>query len=199
MTTLFVAVFSVLLVERGVELILAERNRRWALRRGGREFGGWHYPLIVGMHGLFYFSLLSEWWMRSRTLNRWWPLWLGLLVAAQLTRVWVIASLGRFWNTRIIVLPGLEQVDTGPYRHVRHPNYLVVIVELLVVPLLFRAWITAAVFTPLNLLLLRIRIREEEAALNWAAPGRTGLRPRFIPRLSRTGRPPGVDRGSRSG
>jgi methyltransferase len=198
MIGLFPAVMAFLLVQRAAELVLAERNRRWVLSRGGREFDSWHYPLIVGMHILFYISLLLEWWIGSRALSTLWPLWLALLVVAQLARVWVITSLGRFWNTRIIVLPGFEPVRTGPYRFVRHPNYLVVVVEILIVPLMFRAWVTAAVFTLLNLTLLGLRIREEEAALSWATEGRMKPGPRFTPRLSRVGRVSGVDDGSRS-
>jgi methyltransferase len=200
MIGLFPAVMTFLLVQRAAELVLAERNRRWVLSRGGREFGSWHYPLIVGMHILFYISLLLE-WIGSPALSTLWPLWLALLVVAQLARIWVVTSLGRFWNTRIIVLPGFAPVRTGPYRYVRHPNYLVVVVEILIVPLMFRAWVTAAVFTLLNLILLGLRIPEEEAALSWATEGRMNLRPRFTPRpsrIGRAGRAAGIDDGSRS-
>jgi methyltransferase len=198
MTILFAAVMAVLLVERGIEVILAKRNRRWILKRGGKEFGGWHYPLIVGMHILFGCSLVWEWSTGPRTPSKFWPIGLIVLVLAQLARGWAMASLGRFWNTRIIVLPGFEPISKGPYRFVRHPNYVVVAMEILVLPLMFRAWITAGVFTLLNTVLLGIRIREEEAALTWAAGGGIKTPPRFIPHFFRSGAASGVDGTVRS-
>jgi methyltransferase len=93
-----------------------------------------------------------------------WPM-LGLVVAAQVLRWWCIRTLGRRWSTRVVVVPGLPLVDTGPYRVLRHPNYLAVVVEGIALPLVHSAWVTAAVFTALNLALLRVRVRVEETAL----------------------------------
>jgi methyltransferase len=162
---MFAALVIVLLCQRAAELFLAEKNRRWALERGGKESGQDHYPLIVGMHALFYVSLVLEYRYLSKGWNSAWPFWLALLILTQLFRVWCIASLGRFWNTRIIVIPGVKRVTTGPYRWLRHPNYVVVAVEILIIPVLCGCYLTALAFTLANLLVLRIRIREEESAL----------------------------------
>jgi len=102
---------------------------------------------------------------------------------AQALRVWAILSLGRRWNTRIIVIPGLKPVARGPYRYIRHPNYVAIAVELIAIPMMCGAYRTAALFSALNALLLRIRIREEEKALERAAGADLGRVPRFLPSL----------------
>ena len=177
----FAALVGVLLAERALEFILAERNRRWARSRGGQESGQRHYPIIVGMHALFYASLVLERYSLSRGWTPLWPVWLALLALGQGLRVWAIASLGRFWNTRIIVIPGLRPVTRGPYRFIRHPNYLVVAIEVFVVPVLCGAYLTALVFSAANAVVLHIRIREEEQALLRAAGADLRALPRFIP------------------
>jgi methyltransferase len=187
---MFALLLGVLLGERAAELLVAERNRRWALARGAEESGAEHYPLIVALHTLFYVALVVEHALRPPgwTWNRFWPVWAGLLVAAQVLRVWALASLGRFWNTRILVIPGAPRVARGPYRHVRHPNYVVVAVEIAAVSLLCRAYVTAIVFSILNALVLRLRIRAEERALErLSGPGPSPL-PRFLPRPWARGR-----------
>jgi len=181
----FIALFSFLIFQRSVELALAERNRRWAMNHGGREYGGWAYPLIVSVHALFYVSLLLEWRFRSDGWNSQWPLWLVLLTAAQILRFWSIRSLGRCWNTRIITVPGVKLVAQGPYRFIRHPNYTVVTIELLAIPMLCGAYVTAAVFSLANALILALRIPEEERALEQAIGKALPRLPRFLPRLSR--------------
>ena len=185
---MFAVLIGYLLLARVAELALTERNRRWALRRGGRESGQWHYPLLVGMHALFYASLCLEYACLSRGWNRFWPVWLLVLLVAQGVRVWAIAALGPLWNTRIIVIPGLKPVAKGPYRFVRHPIYAVVAVELFTVPVICGAYFTAIFFSALNVLLLRIRIREEERALESSGGTDVTARPRFIPRYGRKGR-----------
>ena len=179
--SVFAALISFLILQRIFELVLAERNRRWALARGGKEWGSRHYPLIVAIHTLFYISLVLEWRYRSQGWSAAWPMWLGLLLAAQLLRLWVIRSLGRCWNTRIIVVPGMKLVTQGPYRYIRHPNYLVVIVEMLTIPMLCGAHLTAAVFSLANILVLIQRIREEERALERAGDSALRRMPRFSP------------------
>jgi methyltransferase len=133
------------------------------LARGAREVGASHYPLIVAVHALW---LLTLWWLApARQVD---GFWLGLYVMLQLARVWVIASLGERWTTRIIVLPDARLVDRGPYRFVSHPNYLVVVGEIAVLPLVFGLWSVAVLFSLLNAAVLTIRIREENRALGRA-------------------------------
>ena len=148
-------------VARLAELVYATRNTRALLAQGGVEIGRNHYVMIVLLHALW---LASLWIFVPADAAISWP-WLAVFVILQGLRVWVIASLGRFWTTRIVTLPGAPLVRRGPYRFVRHPNYLVVAGEILVLPLVFGAWRIALVFTLLNLAILAWRIRVEEQAL----------------------------------
>nr|WP_285889691.1 isoprenylcysteine carboxyl methyltransferase family protein [Neobacillus niacini] len=161
----FYIFFSVLLIQRLLELAIARRNEKWMKERGAIEFGMRHYQFIVLMHSMFFVFFLFEKVTFSRELLSFWPLLAAVFVCAQLIRVWAISSLGRYWNTKIIVLPNVEVVRKGPYRFIKHPNYLVVSIELMVVPLMFGAYITACLFTLLNVLMLSIRIPAEEKAL----------------------------------
>ena len=126
---MFFVLFSYLILLRLGELILADRNRRWAMKQGGLESDRRQYLVIVAVHTLFYLSLWLEWKYWSHGWNALWPIWLGLLAGAQIVRFWAILALGRYWNTRIIVLPQMKLVTRGPYRFIRHPNYLAVIIE----------------------------------------------------------------------
>jgi methyltransferase len=148
-------------VARLAELVYATRNTRALLAQGGVEVGRNHYVMIVLLHALWLLSLLI-FVPADAAIS--WPC-LAVFVILQGLRVWVIASLGRFWTTRIVTLPGAPLVRRGPYRFVRHPNYLVVAGEILVLPLVFGAWRIALVFTLLNLAILAWRIRVEEHAL----------------------------------
>ncbi|MCW2276681.1 isoprenylcysteine carboxyl methyltransferase family protein [Heliophilum fasciatum] len=161
-----VAVLLLVIVQRLFELQIAQRHRTALLARGAYEVGQGHYPFFVLLHSLFFVSLVGEVTLWHRTSPAWWPFAAVMLAVAQGLRLWCIRSLGVFWNTRIIVLPGAALVKKGPYRYLRHPNYLVVIIELLVLPLLFGAYGTSLVFSLANLvLLLWVRIPMEEAAL----------------------------------
>jgi methyltransferase len=160
MSALWLAVGLVAVV-RLLELAYAARNTRRLLEAGGREAGREHYPLIVGLHAVWLLALLIA--IDPAEPPRW-PL-LILFIALQGLRLWVIASLGGRWTTRVITLPGAPLVRRGPYRWLRHPNYMVVIAEIAVLPLAFGAWQIALVFTVLNLALLRHRVRIEEQAL----------------------------------
>jgi methyltransferase len=182
---MFPILIAALLVERIGELAVAERNRRWALRQGARETGARHYPAMVAMHALFYVALVCERIFAARSWSAAWPAWLGLLVAAQGARIWAIATLGRFWNTRILTIPGSRPIARGPYRYVRHPNYAVVVIEILAIPMLCGAYWTALVFSVLNAAVLRVRIREEERALAALDPQQAAPLPRFVPALRR--------------
>ena len=152
--------------QRLLELRLAAYHRTWALAEGAQEFGAGHYPLFIVLHSGWLAGWIIEAVLRGARLSRFWYLWLGLFVAAQGLRYWCIASLGRFWNTRILVIPGAQAVRRGPYRFLAHPNYLAVAVELLSVPLIFGAWLTAVAASTFNAaLLLGLRIPAEEKAL----------------------------------
>lgn len=153
-------------IQRFIELGLGERNRVWALSRGAREYGAKHYRLFFILHSGWLFGWVSESFAWGPALAPGWQLWLVVYIAAQFLRYWCITSLGRFWNTRIIVIEGARAVRRGPYRYLAHPNYLAVCAELAAVPLIFGAWITAVVASVLNAaLLLLIRIPEEERAI----------------------------------
>lgn len=164
-TVLLILAVAVLSVQRLLELALARRNERKARARGAVERGKDHYPFIVGLHSLWLFSTLVEGLIRGPEPPSLWPVALGLFLLVQPLRYWAIFSLGPYWNTKILVVPGARPVARGPYRYVSHPNYVVVVVEVLTFPLVFGAWTTALVFTALNAAVLYVRIREENRAL----------------------------------
>jgi methyltransferase len=162
----YVGLVAVVVVARGVELAVSERNRRWSLAQGGVESGAGHYPVMVLLHTGLLAGAVIEVLALDRPFLPWlgWPM-LALLVASHALRWWCIATLGRQWCTRIVVVPGLSAVTSGPYRFLRHPNYLAVVLEGIALPLVHTAWVTAAVFTVANAALLRVRIAAEERAL----------------------------------
>ncbi|HEX4801673.1 MAG TPA: isoprenylcysteine carboxylmethyltransferase family protein [Sphingomicrobium sp.] len=147
-------------VQRLGELWLSRRNTRRLLASGAHEYGANHYPLIVAVHALW---LIALWWLAlSRPVE---GFWLGVFVLIEIARLWVLATLGRRWTTRIVVLPNAPLVRRGPYRLVNHPNYAVVVAEIAVLPLVFGLWQIALIFTLLNAAVLTVRIREENRAL----------------------------------
>ena len=155
-----IVILALVTVQRLSELWLSRRNTRRLLAQGAREHGRGHYPLIVAVHALW---LVSLWWLaRSRPVD---GFWLGIFVLLEIARIWVLATLGPRWTTRIIVLPEAPLVRNGPYRFVNHPNYWVVIGEIAVLPLVFGLWQVALAFTLLNAIVLAIRIRSENRAL----------------------------------
>ena len=181
---LYTVLVALVAAGRLVELRIAERNRRNLLARGGVEVGSEHYPWMVGLHAAFLIASPLEVWLLGRPFL---PLlavsMLGLLILAAALRWWVIATLDGRWTTRIIVLPGVAPVTGGPYRFLRHPNYLAVILEIFSVPMIHTAWLTALVFSLTNAWMLRVRIRAEEAALSrLTAYGEAFAgRPRLVP------------------
>ena len=162
---LLILAVAAISVQRLLELVLARRNERKARARGAVERGQRHYPLIVGLHSLWIAATLVEGIVRGPEPPSLWPVALALFLLVQPLRYWAILSLGPFWNTKILVVPGAKPVAQGPYRYVSHPNYVVVVVEILTFPLIFGAWLTAVVFTALNAAVLCVRIREENRAL----------------------------------
>lgn len=186
MDTRLLYTFLVAAVAAGrlIELRIAERHRRSLLARGGFEAGAGHYPWMVALHTAFLFACPLEVWLLDRPFI---PLlaaaMLALLLGAVALRWWVIATLGERWTTRILILPGAPPVTGGPYRVLRHPNYLAVVTEIAALPLVHTAWITALAFSVLNIWLLRVRIRAEEAALAGASDYDEAFagRPRLLP------------------
>lgn len=162
--SLAVAILALVTLQRLGELILARRNTRALLARGAHEAGASHYPLLVAVHALWLAALW--WWAPGRDAS--WPL-LALFLLLQAARLWVIATLGERWTTRIIVLPGAPLVRRGPFRLVRHPNYCVVAAEIAVLPLAFGLWQAALLFSLANAAVLAVRIRAEERALRSGA------------------------------
>ena len=174
------AFFTVLValvgVERLAELVISNRNAAWSLEQGGRETGRGHYAVMVVLHtGLLVGALLEVWLLHPEFHPALGYPMLALVVASQALRWWCIATLGRRWNTRVIVVPGLPLVTGGPYRLTSHPNYVAVVVEGLALPLVYSAWITAVVFTACNAVLLTVRLRVENAALAAADPATTAM------------------------
>ncbi len=159
--TVFWFVFIAIVLARLAELVYARHNTRRLLAEGAEESGAGHYPLIVLLHVAWLASLVAFVPADAVVVV---PL-LVLFGIVQLLRIWVLVTLGRYWTTRIITLPGVPLVAKGPYRFIRHPNYLVVVLEILILPLCFGAWQIAAVFTLLNGVMLFWRIRAENAAL----------------------------------
>jgi methyltransferase len=154
-------------VERIAELVVSNRNARWSFARGGVEFGRRHFPPMVALHTGLLLACLAEVWLGGRPFIPWlgWPMF-ALVLASQGLRWWCITVLGPRWNTRVIVVQGLPLVHRGPYRWLKHPNYVAVIVEGFALPLVHTAWITALVFTVLNaILLFAVRIPSENRAL----------------------------------
>lgn len=163
----FLIVIGTVLMQRLFELRIARRNTLWMKERGGKEFGAGHYPLLVFIHAFFFVSLSTEVFVFNRPLMSWWGIPFAVFIAAQGLRWWCIVTLGRFWNTRIVVLPRSSIVRRGPYRWLRHPNYVVVMLELLALPLIFQAYLTAVMVSTLNYIVLKnVRIPREEQALS---------------------------------
>jgi methyltransferase len=155
-----VIILALVTLQRLGELWLSNRNTKRLLAQGAREYGAAHYPLIVLLHALW---LIGLWWLApSRPID---GFWLALFVLLEIARIWVLASLGRRWTTRILVLPDAPLVHRGPYRFVNHPNYMVVAGEIAVLPLVFGLPQLALIFSLLNAAVLAIRIREENRAL----------------------------------
>jgi len=180
----FTLVIAALALERLFELRLSRRNAAWAKQAGAVEYGARHLVLMKLLHTAFFISALLEVWLLARPLV---PALAGaglaLVLLAQALRYWAIGTLGRRWNVAVLVLPGVPAAVSGPFRYLRHPNYVAVAVEIMVVPLVHGAYLTAGIFSALNAVLLGVRIRCEERALaeHCGYHQRLGSRPRFWP------------------
>ena len=154
-------------MQRLVELRIAKRNEKSMRARGAYEVGASHYPYMILLHVSFFISLIIEVMYIKSFSSPYYALIIVFLVL-QLLRVWCLTSLGTYWNTKVIILPGAKVVAKGPYAFIRHPNYLIVCLEIAVLPLIFQAYVTAICFTILNFIILSVRIPIEEKALKEA-------------------------------
>ena len=195
MLSLYLVLLGATALERLAELVVSTRNARWSFARGGTEHGRGHFPWMVALHAGLLVACAVEVLVADRPFV---PVlgWTALVLtlASQGLRWWCIGTLGPRWNTRVIVVPGLPLVTGGPYRWLRHPNYVAVVVEGIALPLVHTAWVAALAFTVLNaVLLLRFRIPSEERALGLLAENPAGTGHAAAAGAAPTGQPPGAD------
>jgi methyltransferase len=170
---LYTLLVALVAAERAAELVVSRRHERRLRARGAVEVGAGHYPFMVALHASFLLACPAEVWLLDRPFRPALAAVAGLaLVATMALRWWVIATLGERWTTRVLVLPGAPLVAGGPFRWLRHPNYLAVAVEMFALPLVHGAWLTALLWGGTNLGLLAVRIAAEDPALR-----RSGLPP----------------------
>ena len=163
---IFLAIlFVFIILQRLIELIIASKNERWMLAKGGVEIEPQQHKWFIMVHGLFFISIIVELILSNASIPELFILWFSLFIATQFVRIWSITSLGKYWNTKIIILPGSTLVKRGPYKYVKHPNYIIVGIELFVIPMMFGAYWTAVIFPFFHLILMSIRIPAEEKAL----------------------------------
>ncbi|MGH3446343.1 MAG: isoprenylcysteine carboxyl methyltransferase family protein [Nocardioidaceae bacterium] len=162
----YVALVAAVALERVAELVVSRRNMAWSIGRGGREIGAGHYPPMVALHVGLLVGCVAEVVVADRPFvpALGWGM-VALVLAGQGLRWWCITALGHQWNTRVVVVPGAALVRRGPYRWLRHPNYVAVVVEGAALPMVHTAWVTALVFTTLNAGLLWVRVTVENTAL----------------------------------
>ncbi|MED3647592.1 isoprenylcysteine carboxyl methyltransferase family protein [Halalkalibacterium halodurans] len=179
------AFISLVIVQRLVEVGLANQNAKWIRSKGGYEVGQTHYKYLVLLHGFFFVSLITEVTIKGVAFDLWSAIPFAWFLFAQILRLWALSSLGRFWNTRIMILPDANVIASGPYRYIKHPNYAVVIIEIAMLPLFFKAYMTAFLFSLLNAIVLYIRIHTEEEALQAATNYEAVFegKARFTPKL----------------
>jgi methyltransferase len=159
----FILFICFLIAQRLFELYVSSRNAKWLLQNGAVEYGKEHYPFIVALHTLFIISLIAEYiWRGSDTVNYYLLALFFILIAIKAV---VISTLGHYWNTRIYKVPGSRPVATGIYKYVKHPNYIIVICEIAIIPLTFHLYYTAVFFTLLNAIMLTVRIGKENEVL----------------------------------
>lgn len=160
---IFILFISFVILLRIGELILSKKNEKWLLQNDAIEYGQKHYPFIVALHVLFFLSLIIEYsTQQTPTYNLFFLVLYFFIIAF---KSWIILSLGKFWNTKIYRVPNVPLIKKGPYKYFKHPNYVFVIAEIAVIPLTFHLYYTAIIFTLLNLIVLSVRIKEENKAL----------------------------------
>jgi len=159
----FILFISFIILLRIGELILSRRNEIWLLQNGAIEYGQKHYPYIVALHILFIISLIAEY--STKQTASFSSIFLVLYLFLLAFKAWVIMSLGKFWNTKIYHIPDFPLIENGVYKYIKHPNYMIVIAEIAIIPLVFHLYYTAIAFTVLNAIMLSVRITEENKVL----------------------------------
>ena len=160
----FIIFIAFLVFQRFTELYISKRNERWLLSQGAVEYGREHYPFIVALHTLFIVSLIAEYYLSGgQTMSY---IFLLLFVLLLIFKYWVLSSLGLYWNTKIYRVPGSMGIRKGPYKLFKHPNYVDVVLEIAIIPLVFHLYYTALIFSVLNAIMLTVRIRVENKV--WA-------------------------------
>lgn len=162
---LFVIIISLVILQRITEVVIAKRNEKKMLSQGAYEVGKSHYPYMIALHVSFFVCLIMEVLFFHRGISPLFPLFFLIFLFVQAFRIWCLSTLGPFWNTKIIILPNANVVRKGPYLYLKHPNYVVVCMEIVLLPLMFQAYFTALSYTLLNLAMLSVRIPLEEKAL----------------------------------
>jgi len=178
---------SFLISQRLIELIIAKRNERNMLSKGAIEIGHSHYKWLVFMHVTFFICFIVEVNHYSIGLSPYWKVLIMIFLILQCGRMWTILSLGPFWNTKIIVLPNTQPQISGPYKYIKHPNYLIVALEFVMIPAIFQAYMTMIIFSLWNIMMMKIRIPLEEQVLkDWMDYDRYfAIQQRFIPKIAR--------------
>ena len=163
-STWFIVFIAFLVTQRLTELYISKRNEKWLIAQGAIEHGRGHYPYIVALHTSFIVSLIAEYYFTGGQPISYIALSLFILLLA--FKYWVLSSLGTYWNTRIYRIPGAVAVQKGPYKLFKHPNYVDVVCEIAIIPLVFHLYYTAIIFSILNAIMLSVRISVENKA--WA-------------------------------
>lgn len=161
----FIIFMLFFILQRLSELYIARKNEKWLLANGAIQYGQSHYPFMISLHTMFIVSLIVEYILRGGTPINW--IILGLFLVILSFKFWALSSLGKYWNTKIYRIPGVYPVKKGPYKFLKHPNYIEVICEIAIIPLVFHLYYTAIIFTILNAIMLTVRIRVENKV--WAA------------------------------
>ena len=155
----FILFISFFILQRLSELYIARRNEKWLLAQDAVQYGQSHYPFIIALHTLFIISIIVEYFLRGQPPISWVFLVIFLMVLS--FKFWALSSLGKYWNTKIYRIPGVYPVKKGPYKFFKHPNYMEVVCEIAVIPLVFHLYYTAIIFTILNAIMLTVRIGVE--------------------------------------
>jgi methyltransferase len=155
----FIIFISFFILQRLSELFIARRNEKWLLEQGAVEYGQSHYPFMITLHTLFIFAIITEYLFRGQPPISW--VFLVIYLVVLLFKFWCLSSLGKYWNTKIYRIPGVYPVKKGPYKFLKHPNYMEVVCEIAIIPLVFHLYYTAIIFTILNAAMLTVRIRVE--------------------------------------
>ena len=159
--TIFIIFF---ILQRLSELYIARGNEKWLLSQGAVQYGQSHYPFIIALHTGFIISIIAEYFLRDQPPISW--IFLAIFIAVLLFKYWALSSLGKYWNTKIYRVPGVYPVKKGPYKFLKHPNYMEVVCEIAIIPLVFHLYYTAVIFTVLNAIMLTVRITVENKV--WA-------------------------------